>query len=39
MDDSEANPSAWYGWRLQGRHLVSPDGQRIRPEFGHASKS
>jgi hypothetical protein len=19
----------WYGWRLRGRHLVSPDGQRI----------
>jgi hypothetical protein len=19
----------WYGWRLRGRHLVSPDGQRM----------
>ena len=19
----------WHGWRLRGRHLVSPDGQRI----------
>lgn len=22
----------WYGWRLRGRHLVSPDGQRITAE-------
>lgn len=22
----------WYGWRLRGRHLVSPDGERITPE-------
>jgi hypothetical protein len=22
----------WHGWRLRGRHLVSPDGQRITRE-------
>lgn len=22
----------WYGWRLRGRHLVSPDGDRLTPE-------
>lgn len=22
----------WYGWRLRGRHLVSPDGQRMTIE-------
>jgi len=22
----------WYGWRLRGRHLVSPDGQRMTVE-------
>ena len=22
----------WYGWRLSGRHLVSPDGERITQE-------
>jgi hypothetical protein len=22
----------WRGWRLAGRHLVSPDGDRITPE-------
>lgn len=22
----------WYGWRLRGRHLVSPDGERITRE-------
>jgi len=22
----------WYGWRLRGRHLVSPGGQRITRE-------
>ncbi|HWK52871.1 MAG TPA: DUF3653 domain-containing protein [Hyphomicrobiales bacterium] len=22
----------WYGWRLRGRHLVSPDGDRMTPE-------
>ena len=23
---------AWLGWRLRGRDLVSPDGDRISPE-------
>lgn len=22
----------WYGWRLRGRYLVSPDGQRMTQE-------
>ena len=22
----------WYGWRLRGRHLVSPDGKRMTQE-------
>jgi hypothetical protein len=22
----------WYGWRLRGRYLVSPDGQRLTRE-------
>lgn len=22
-------PGEWYGWRLRGRYLVSPDGERI----------
>lgn len=22
----------WYGWRLRGRHLVSPDGERLTQE-------
>jgi len=22
----------WYGWRLRGRHLISPDGQRMTQE-------
>lgn len=22
----------WYGWRLRGRHLVSPDGERLSQE-------
>jgi len=22
----------WYGWRLKGRHLISPDGDRMTPE-------
>lgn len=22
----------WYGWRLKGRHLVSPDGDRLTQE-------
>lgn len=22
----------WYGWKLRGRHLVAPDGQRISQE-------
>jgi len=22
----------WYGWRLRGRHFVSPDGQRLTQE-------
>jgi len=25
----------WYGWRLRGRHFVSPDGQRITQERLH----
>lgn len=29
MDDSNANPVTWYGWQLEGRDLVSPDGHRI----------
>ena len=24
-------PGAWLGWRLRGRHLVSPHGDRISP--------
>lgn len=22
----------WSGWRMAGRHLISPDGDRIKPE-------
>lgn len=22
----------WYGWKLRGRHLVTPDGDRLTPE-------
>lgn len=22
----------WTGWRLRGRHLISPDGDRLTPE-------
>ena len=22
----------WRGWRVRGRHLISPDGERITPE-------
>lgn len=25
-------PGEWAGWRLAGRYLVSPDGDRISPE-------
>jgi hypothetical protein len=25
-------PDDWQGWRLRGRHLVSPDGERITTE-------
>lgn len=25
-------PDEWFGWRLRGRHLVSPDGERITRE-------
>lgn len=25
-------PGDWIGWRLRGRHLVSPDGERLTPE-------
>lgn len=33
MDTGQLDlPGEWYGWRLKGRHLVSPDGDRLTPE-------
>jgi len=32
MNDRHDFPGEWYGWRLAGRHLVSPDGERITRE-------
>lgn len=33
MHDGDLDlPDDWTGWRLRGRHLVSPDGERITQE-------
>ena len=32
MHDHVDFQGAWHGWRLRGRHLVSPDGERITAE-------
>lgn len=32
MTDHIDFPGDWHGWRLRGRHLVSPDGERITRE-------
>lgn len=32
MTDHIDFPGPWHRWRLRGRHLVSPDGERITRE-------
>jgi len=32
MTDTTYLPGEWYGWRLSGRHLVSPHGDRLTRE-------